>query len=440
MSRGGDSCLRRNFPVLAGAVFALFMPALTGAEEYSFDLTEFEKKSLEWGGYLEGKWEHADINQDGALAVLNYYRAPRSTLDAGSATLQLDGSWKQGDTTFNWVMQAEASQDELQWYDRADIFEAFASIKATPNLSVDLGKKVFKWGKGYAWNPVGFIDRPKDPNNPEEALEGFVGAGVDLVKSLTGDLRTVALTAVALPVWQGVNEDFGVRDNVNLAAKLYLLYRDTDIDFVWYTGNSRTTRFGADFSRNLASNFEIHGELAHVPKQRFRALGSAGEVELREESDLSYLLGLRYLTENDVTTIVEFYHNDDGYTETETERFFQLIDNGYREFLASGSDALLRRAAGIGESGYLKPQSGRNYLYARITWKEPFDLLYFTPGITAIANLDDSSYSLTPEMVYSGFTNWEIRLRLSLLNGPCMSEYGEKQNANKLELRVRAFF
>ncbi|MFH1217258.1 MAG: hypothetical protein V1706_12220 [Pseudomonadota bacterium] len=439
MSRGGNFPLRR-LSFLLTILFFLFSSLFAAGEEYSFDLDEFEKKSLEWGGYGEIKWEHMDVNRDGALAALQFYRNPRSTLDVGSATLQLDGSLSRGVSTLNWVLQATASQDELQWSDRADIFEGYVGIKVTPNATIDLGKKVFKWGKGYAWNPAGFIDRPKDPNNPEEAMEGFIGAGLDLIKSLDGDLRTVALTTVALPVRRGVNEDFGVRDNVNLAAKLYLLYLDTDIDFIWYTGNSRTTRYGVDFSTNLATNFEIHGELAHVPKQRYRVLNAEGQFASRQVSDTSYLLGLRYLTENDVTSIIEFFHNDDGYTETETERFFRLIDDGYREFLASGNDAVLRQAAAISENGYANPQSGRNYLYARITWKDPFDLLYFTPGVTVIAGLDDRSCSLGPEVVYSGFTNWEIRLRFSLLSGGDMTEYGEKQNSNKIELRVRSFF
>ncbi|OKY76066.1 MAG: hypothetical protein BM485_05340 [Desulfobulbaceae bacterium DB1] len=441
MNRGGNNFPLRRLLFQLTTLLLFFDPSLPAAqEEYSFDMGAFKKKSIDWGGYAEIKWEHLDINQHGALADLAFYRNPRSALDAGSATLQLDGSLSRGITTLNWVLQGTAGQDELGWSDRADIFEGFAGIKAGPNLGINLGKKVFKWGKGYAWSPVGFIDRAKDPNNPEEAMEGYVGAGFDLVKSRDGDLKTMALTTVALPVWRGVNEDFGVRDNVNLAAKLYFLYLDTDIDFIWYTGNSRTTRYGVDFSTNLATNFEIHGELAHVPNQQYRVLTEAGQLAPREISDTSYLLGLRYLTENDITSIVEFYHNDDGYGETETERFFRLIDDGSRAFSAGGGDALLRQAAAISESGYARPQTGRDYLYARITGKDPFDLLYFTPGLTAIVNLDDRSYSLSPEITYSGFTNWEVRLRFSRLAGGGMTEYGEKQNSNKIELRVRSFF
>jgi len=428
---------------LAGFLLSLllFSPALLYADdELSFELEEFEKKALEMGGYAELKWEHMDINQGSAFARLNLSDQPRSTIDRFCGSLQIDGYYTKEIISFNWLLKASAQQDDLGWADMADVYEAYVSIKPAPIFTAGVGKKSYRWGKGYAWNPVGFINRHKDPNDPEEALEGYITTEVDLIKSFSGPLQTAALTTVILPVWQGVNEDFGEINNVNLAAKLYLLYRDTDIDLILYTGDSRSTRYGLDFSRNLAPNFEIHGELGYVPGQRRVVLQDDGSALVQETAALSYLLGLRYLWENDITGIIEYYHNDAGYTEEEMERFFQLISDGENQFLASGSDVLLERARDMSLRGYGKPQPGRNYLYARFTQKEPFDILYFSPGLFTIINLDDKSYSISPEMVYTGFTNWELRLRFSYLNGGKFTEYGEKMNSNKLELRVRYFF
>jgi len=409
-------------------------------EEFSFNLEEFEKKSLSWGGYAEIKLAHAKVNKNSAFALLDSHGNPRVSLDRFTATLQLDGNYNKEIVSLNWVVQAYGSRDQEQWADEASIFEAYASIKPTPLASIDLGKKVFKWGKGYAWNPVGFINRPKDPNNPEESLEGYIGASLDLIKSFSGPLQTLALTTVVLPVQDNINEDFGVPDNVNLAVKLYLLYQDVDIDFLLFTGNSRTTRYGFDFSTNLATNFEIHGELAHTPRQSRKTLNADGSVEIQEVADTSYLLGLRYLTENDITCIIEYFHNDDGYSEEEQDSFFHLVDDADDLFETTGDNSLYTKSASLSEGGFGRSQSGRNYLYTKITQKEPFDLLYLTPGITTIINLDDNSFSLTPEAVYTGFTNWELRLRFSMLAGSNFTDYGEKQNENKLELRVRYFF
>ena len=419
----------------------IISPALVYAdEEFSFEPEEFEKKTLEWGGYTELKWEHMDINHGSAFARLNLSDRPISTLDRFNGSLQIDGYYAKEIISFNWLFKASARQDDLGWADMADIYKAYVSIKPAPFFTASLGKKSYRWGKGYAWNPVGFINRPKDPNDPEEALEGYTTAEIDLIKSLSGPLQTAALTAVILPTWKDVNEDFGEINNINLAVKLYLLYRDTDIDLTWYTGNSRSTRYGLDFSGNLAPNFEIHAELAYIPSQKRVILQDAGSSLIRETAAFSYLLGLRYLSKNDITAIIEYYHNDAGYTEEEVARFFQFVADGENQFLASGSDVLLKKAREMSMQGYGRPQPGRNYLYARFTQKEPFDILYFSPGLTTIVNLEDKSFSIIPELVYTGFTNWELRLRFSYLNGGTFTEYGEKMNSNKLELRVRYFF
>ncbi|MEN8232962.1 MAG: hypothetical protein ABFR35_09840, partial [Thermodesulfobacteriota bacterium] len=313
---------------------------------------------------------------------------------------------------------------------------AYISIKPSPLVTYGIGKKSYKWGKGYAWNPVGFINRRKDPNNPEDALEGYFTAEMELIKSFSGDLQNAAFTAVALPVYEHVNEDFGALDNMNFAAKLYLLYRDTDIDLVLFAGDSRSTSFGVDFAKNLSTNFEIHGEMAYTPNHKKFILHEDDSISTQEISALSYLLGLRYLSKHDITSIIEYYRNGAGYTEEELARFFQLILDGEN----SGSDELLARAREASLRGYGRPFLGRNYLYARFSQKEPFDILYFTPALTTIINLEDKSYTITPEVMYTGFTNWEMRFRFSYLNGGESTEYGEKQNSNKLEVRFRYFF
>lgn len=431
---------RRKFSSALSLLFLMITALpLFAEEEFSFELNEFEKKSLKWGGYTELEWEHMDIDQGSAFTVLNLSKS-LSTLDRYTGSLQIDGRYDKALSSFNWLLKAAAQQDNIGWDDMTDVYEAYLSVKPTPSFTGSFGKKSYKWGKGYAWNPVGFINRTKDPNNPEESLEGYITTEADLIRSFTGSLQIAALTTVMLPVSEDVNDDFGETNNINIAAKLYILYLNTDIDFILYTGNSRSRRYGIDFSRNLATNFEIHGEAAYMPNHKKITLQDDYSVQTITESVFSYLLGLRYLSENDITSIVEYYHNDAGYTEKEMDRFFQLVVDGETQHHCANIDTLLEKARDMSLKGYGKPQPGRNYLYGRFTQKEPFDILYFTPGITTIFNLDDSSYSLSPEMIYTGFTNWELRLRFTYLQGSSFSEYGEKLSSNKLELRVRYFF
>lgn len=418
----------------------IFFPFLSLAEDFTFEVDEFEKKALEAGGYAELKWEHFNFNDTGALSLLNGDDEPDDTLDRLSGTLQLSGSYVKGIGSLYWLLNGSGYLTEDEWDDSADLFEAYATLTPTDNLNGSLGKKAYKWGKGYAWNPVGFINRMKDPNNPDEALEGFVTAEMELIKSFDGNLQNLALTAVVLPVDDDINEDFGMQEGFNLAAKLYLLYLDTDIDLLFLTGDTRSSRFGVDFSRNITTNFEIHGEYGYSDNLTKTYVDQDGNAYGHEDSYHSYLLGIRHLTSFNLTSIIEYYHNGTGYTSDELQEFYKLIDSGATQYEETGLDTILDKARKLGQQGYTRPFLGTDYLYARFSLKEPWDILYFTPALTAIYNLDDHSITLTPELLYTGFTNWEIRLRFSMLYGEEYSEYGEKLNQNKLEARVRWFF
>ena len=184
----------------------------------------------------------------------------------------------------------------------------------------------------------------------------------------------------------------------------------------------------------------MHGELAWTQDRKKFILQEGSVPAFNEEDLLSWLLGIRYLSTNDITSIIEYYHNDGGYTEEEMTNFYMFAREAGEDFKLTASRLLLEQARDMSLKGYGSPQPGRDYLYGRFSRKEPFDILYFTPTLTTIFNLDDKSYTLTPELIYTRFTNWEIRLRFSYLNGSTYSEFGEKQNSNKLEFRLRYFF
>jgi len=65
-----------------------------------------------------------------------------------------------------------------------------------------------RWGKGYAWNPVAFLDHPKDPQDPELPLKGVWVLTADFMKSFKGKLKTVTFTPVIVPAYEGINERF----------------------------------------------------------------------------------------------------------------------------------------------------------------------------------------------------------------------------------------
>ncbi len=415
------------------------MPA-RGAETYSFDATEFQKKPYELNGYVEFRYDRFRLNNSGAQYQLNNYLAPRVNLERTTALFKPSGKMRSGDFTLNARAHVEFQHDTVDSARTGRFDELYASYKPQPGFTLDAGKTALKWGKGYAWNPVGFVERLKDPNDPELAREGFTALSADFIRNFDGLLQTVAFTPVLLPARSHLNGDFGQPGHNNVAAKLYLLYRDTDIDFMFLSKGSRTRRVGVDFSRNVTSNLEVHGEWARVEDVQRRVTDAAGNVTASVANAHSYLLGVRYLTEREATLIAEYYRNGGGYGDSELRGFYQLADSAYRQFLATGVTAPLQRTQNLSQSGYGRPNAGRNYFYLRASQKEPFDILYFTPSVTLIANLNDRSVSVAPEMLYTGITNVELRLRTFFLSGSNYTEFGEKQNRRRLELMVRLYF
>lgn len=428
--------------LLSGHIFIFFIFLVLsapgfGVDEYSFDMSAYEKSPFEFGGYAEIRWEHMGLDKDAVLYQLNFLdQAQPDTNNRYTGTFQLEGRYHKDQFSVYARFNPEAYTDDLGDDSGINTHEAYFSWQVNPGIVLDAGKKLVKWGKGYAWNPVGFVERPKDPNEPDLAREGFTIIAADWITSLSGDLQTIAITPVLLPVTDEFNHDFGGKDN-NFAGKLYFLYKDTDLDLMFLSGGSRSSRYGFDFSRNISTNFEIHGEWVTINDYTRKLLDTSGNLRATRVDVRSWLTGLRYLTRNELTCIVEYFYNGAGFTEAQIRNFYQLVNDVPGQ---TDPDVALAKARAIAQAGYVKQTVMREYLFVRVSQKEPFDILYFTPAITAIINLDDHSYNLAPEFIYTGVTNLEFRIKANILKGNTYSEFGEKQNDAKLEMRVRYYF
>jgi hypothetical protein len=92
------------------------------------------------------------------------------------------------------------------------------------------------------------------------------------------------------------------------------------------------------------------------------------------------------------------------------------------------------------ESPRDRPNPGQDYLYLRLSQKEPFDILYVTLSLTTIINLRDPSFSIAIEVAYTGITTLELRFKARFLVGGGETEFGEKPNDYRLEFRAGYYF
>jgi hypothetical protein len=416
--------------------------------EYEVDLSAIEKeiartvaRPYSLGGFAVFTPTLFGLDREAAFYRLRFFNRDEGTrITQYDLGLRPEASYRYGIVSLFARADILGRNTYQGWDAEARLFEGFVSLKPSPSVVLDTGKKVVKWGKGYAWNPVAFVDRPKNPEDPEEALEGFYLMHANLIRSFAGAVKTLAFTPVLLPVFSGVNDDFGQTDHVNVAAKLYCLCFDTDLDVMVFTGDSRTTRYGVDFAKNLLTNLEIHGEWALLTDTDTPVINARGERPSRSANVMNALVGLRYLTPQETTFILEYYYNGTGFTRQEVQDFFTFVETSDATFVRTGNASGLQRAASLAEGAYGRPNPMRHYLYFRASQKEPFDILYFTPTLTTIVNVVDHSFVLIPELLYSPRTNLELRLRGAVLVGGQDTEYGEKQHDYRVELRVRYYF
>jgi hypothetical protein len=434
--------MRAGFFCLLSILLCLFVkPA--GAGEYDFAIPEAETKPWELGGRVEFRHVLHRVDRNSARYKLSYYnREPGNYTTEWRPQLELRGSYKKGILRAQMLTHHEYASvyREEEWTNK--IYECSVSLKPSAGLTLEAGKKSILWGKGYAWNPAGFLNRPKDPDDAGLNLEGFTSIGADFIKTFSsGRLSNLAVTGLILPVLEGIgNSTLGERGDFIHALKIYLLWYDTDMDFIFMNGPSQPESYGFDFSKNLAENFEIHGEAALRRGARRPVIDGTGRRTISEENQYSWLLGIRYLTATDVTFILEYYKNGAGYNRDELEDFFKYQHQSYQGWLSTGDAGIVKRADSITKSYYGQRNFGRDYLYLKMSVREPFDILYFTPWLAVVFNTRDKSFNLQPGMTYIPITNMELNCRVGIPIGSSHTEFGEKPDVVRPEIWIRYYF
>ena len=419
----------------------LLLATAAQGQDPPVEIPPVERKPYSAGGILEARPAIVWFDTNAAPFKLQPSEDPPDAR-AGqlNSRIQLDAAYRRGWFGAQTRTVVEGGYARGDWTGSATAYELYLSLKPAPSFTMDAGKKTFQWGKGYLWTPAAFLDRPKNPEDPALALEGFVGLSADYIRTFTGPLQVLSFTPVLLPVYRDLNAGFGEPGHLNGAGKLYLLLYDTDVDVMFLVGGSRPGRFGFDVSRNLRSNLELHGEWAHTPHAITPFLSPTGTIEQTERPATSFVVGMRYLTERNTTFIADYYRNGNGYTAERMETFFELVDRAHDSVTTTSDDRLLTLARRASEAGYGRIHPGRHYVYGRVTQPDALGVLYLTLGASAIVNAADGSHSLLPEVQYKATENLELRWLANIQRGGTWTEFGEKPGDLRMELRIRYYF
>jgi hypothetical protein len=409
--------------------------------DLDFEIEEVDKKPYSINADIETKETIRILDRDALLFKQKYLNTKNENAEwQTDIDLTIEAQYQQHTIKlygrFNTLLYYN---DDVKWESENKAEEAYISFQPSYSLAIDAGKKVHKWGKGYAFSPSAFFSRPKDLDDPDATMEGYYSLGADYIKSMAGNIQTIAITPVLMPVTRKLNNKIGPKDELIWGGKIYFFAFDTDFDFMFLISDNLDDRVGIDFSKNLSPAFEVHGDVALVKDYHQYLIDEYGNTSEQEYTALNLLLGLRYLSNQETTYILEYYRNGQGYSGHEYENYLTYIERGYAQYLNTSSKAAVSKSKTYGIY-YNQQAAMRNYLYLKTSQKDPFDILYFVPAITFVYNLDDQSASITPQITYSPLTNFTMDLKTGFLLGGSKTEYSEKLNSTKILLSIKYYF
>jgi hypothetical protein len=247
--------------------------------------------------------------------------------------------------------------------------ETYAGLSAG-DFDFMAGRRIVRWGTGYAFTPAGVLDPPRDPTNPTDRLN--INQGRDMVKAdFVHGPHAFSLawsSAVLAPAGSNLHNTTAFRYNV--------LVHGFDTSLIAANERGGDAVGGLTFTRVFGQAWEMHGEAAW-----------------REQGAI--LLGGKYTLANGISFIGEFY------TPPNTAY--------YRD---------MSIAPTAGRQHYVFLNAGKSRLRELPGWKQ-WDL-----SALMVGNLNDKSYTVIFDATRRFGDHFSSYLHLQIPEGSKTSEYG----------------
>jgi hypothetical protein len=385
-----------------------------------------ERDGLSINGFLQGAYQGYYVSPSTPQYLLDLYQyAPSHYANALEFLLAADAEYSNPYLAFSLKSTVDTAGDSVS----LTIDELRGTVNVSNNISLGVGRIIYGWGKGYAFSAVGFVNPEKDPRTPEKRAQGIVSLDAEFLVSLPSDFfQTASASLLVIPGPIAGDNSFDIEDT-DMALKLTFLIGGVDADVMGLYSSAGQHKVGADVSFNLLENLEFHGEAAYCLQTPKTAFDGPLPATLQEDSERA-LVGMRFLSPWNTTAVVEYFYNGAGYSTSEYGAFLAYNEN----ILRSGNQQLIGTARRQSMPLLEKPAVMRDYINVKITQPEPFDLLYFTPSLSVLWNLDDLSLSCSASFSYAPFDNFEAVLTSRIQYGAAGSEMGSKPNPFQAEL------
>jgi hypothetical protein len=333
--------------------------------------------------------------------------------------------------------------------------EGYARVSVLPWLDVEAGKRLLRWGTGYAFTPTGLLDPPRDATDPQDRLalnEGMVMARVDAFSGSSAITFAVAAPRLDRPTTIAASTPRRL-----LALRARTTVGGVEMAVVASAPDNQRASFGANFTHVIGRHFEYHGELlVHDDDSTWRQVLAPHDPRVRRVSDL---VGMQYTFDRlAFNTIVEYFHDGNGLS---SEMWSRLLDRASANTAASaaplaaaspaaasppaaGSAAASSPAAAVSTTaagsagGVLYRPTRRDFLFVRGS-RANTDA-FFLPEMITLIGLNDGGLTLVPTITLVPTRHLQIYARGVLLTGPARSADGSAPVSSTINAGVSVRF
>ncbi len=324
-------------------------------------------------------------------------------------------------------------------HDRLRMKELYLSWSVNSHWDVTAGKKILKWGTGYAWTPTGVLDPQRDPRDPTDRLSQYVGRELVEVRGTYGSHNFTAVYSsphLFSKLQTRRRED-------QWAIKYNSLVRKLDYSLIASFGGEQTAnRYGANATYVIGQALELHGELIAQRGSRLSypmpialenprvTFAYPPYALLKEHDDRVFckaLIGANYTFPSGWNLVVEYYRDRQGLSAIERQRLDSFVQyNEEQSRLEAGWDPskinlpaanLLWTLQGIG--GFNRSQ---DYFFARVA-RDRLANRWNIENI-AIIGLHDGSSIWIPQVSLDFSERIGSYLRYTYYAGDRLAEFG----------------
>jgi len=363
-----------------------------------------------------------------------------------------------------------AAHDVAALHPAALMSELYGTLNLGAHANLTVGKKRVVWGSGLAINPTDLLNPPKDPTDPtlqragswlaraEFPFDEFTVTLIGAAKA-TRQYAGVPSALIWYPDYKAAGQDPGDQlSHYALAARVYGLWQETDINVMYYFTNAYNdaftdkSRVGLSLSHVFWNAIELHVDgIAQRGSSRIyldkldptvMATGDVSRLRTKlNDTDIrpKLLLGARWMPEDagakplsfllkDATFSLEYYYNGEGYSAKEFRdvgNALTLMGKAAALGITVPAGSSLFAAPGVSDPG--SPQKfafepmRRHYLF--LSYMRPMIYDDFTANAVFILGAEGWSGQFAPSVSWSA-QEWLSLTLAGFVTVPGLSSQG----------------